>query len=41
MKPLQKAGLIAAIAVLVGINFMPTTEVLTVSARNMLGILIA
>lgn len=41
MKKTQKIGLLLAITILVGMNFIPTGNILTEAGRNTLGILIA
>jgi sodium-dependent dicarboxylate transporter 2/3/5 len=41
LRTLQKIGLITAIIILVGMHFLPTSELLPVAARNMLGLLLA
>ena len=39
--PRQLAGIVAAVIVLVGMHFVPTTEMMPLAARNTLGVLIA
>ncbi|AKL95955.1 Di- and tricarboxylate transporter [Clostridium aceticum] len=41
MKKIQVLGLLSAITILIGMNFIPTSDILTVAGRNTLGILIA